>query len=87
MCIALQDMINHIDEHNTGILDFPAFYNLVKKKSRDQVNEKCYKTWGKGAKKRENQCLQDPENHFKDAFRAFSKDSGGESGKCQLQSA
>ena len=32
-----KDMINHIDEHNTGILDFPAFYNLVKKKSRDQV--------------------------------------------------
>ena len=31
-------MINHIDEHNTGILDFPAFYNLVKKKSREQVN-------------------------------------------------
>ena len=30
-------MINHIDEHNTGILDFPAFYKLVKKKSRDQV--------------------------------------------------
>ena len=40
---ALQDMINHIDEHNTGILDFPAFYNLVKKKSRDQVNGKIQK--------------------------------------------
>ena len=37
-------MINHIDEHNTGILDFPAFYNLVKKKSCDQVNGKCCKT-------------------------------------------
>ena len=38
---ALKDMINHIDEHNTGILDFPAFYSLVKKKSCDQVKYYC----------------------------------------------
>ena len=49
-------MINHIDEHNTGILDFPTFYTLVKKKIDREL---------------------DPENHFKNAFRAFSKDSGG----------
>ena len=53
--LEMQDMINHIDELNTGTLDFPVFYRLVKKKSREL----------------------DPENHFKDAFRAFSKDSGG----------
>ena len=64
-------MINHIDEHNTGILDFPAFYKLVKKKSRDQVKFRKY--W-----RHLINHFQDPENHFKDAFRAFSKDSGGE---------
>ena len=64
-------MINHIDEHNTGILDFPAFYKLVKKKSRDQVKvQEILEAF--------DQRFQDPENHFKDAFRAFSKDSGGE---------
>ena len=69
-------MINHIDEHNTGILDVPAFYNLVKKKSCDQVNDKMLQNF-------KIHRFQDPENHFKDAFRAFSKDSGGESAKCQ----
>ena len=76
----LKDMINHIDEHNTGILDFPAFYNLVKKKSCDQVTGKMLQNF-------EIHRFQDPENHFKDAFRAFSKDSGGEGAKCQPQSA
>ena len=70
---ALKDMINHIDEHNTGILDFPAFYNLVKKKSCDQVK------YCKNIARLKIHHFQDPENHFKDAFRAFSKDSGGES--------
>ena len=65
-------MINHIDEHNTGILDFPAFYKLVKKKSRDQVKvQEILEAF-------DINHFQDPENHFKDAFRAFSKDSGGE---------